>query len=79
LATILYLIQTTTAHDSFALLTLLIYVLAMVTPLTVVVIAVCRGQKVMLFSEKFRMNMPKVKLVNAIVFILLALLMIRLL
>ncbi|MEG0847882.1 MAG: hypothetical protein RSF92_12060 [Niameybacter sp.] len=79
LATILYLIQTTAAHDSFALLTLLIYVLAMVTPLTVVVIAVCRGQKVMLFSEKFRMNMPKVKLVNAIVFILLALLMIRLL
>lgn len=78
LATILYLVKTSVIIDGIVLLALLIYVLAMVMPLTIVVIGVSRGQKVMMFSEKFRMNIPKVKLINAVVLIVLALLMIGL-
>ena len=50
----------------------------MVIPLTVIVIAVSKGQKVMMLSEGFRRNMSKVKLVNAIILIVLAILMIGL-
>lgn len=78
LATILYLVKISAAINSMALLALFIYVLAMVFPLIVVVIAVNRGQKIIMLSEVFRKNMPKVKLVNAIVLIVLAILMLGL-
>lgn len=78
LATILYLVKRSVTINSIAFLALFVYVLAMVIPLTVIVIAVSKGQKVMMISEGFRRNMPKVKLVNAIILIVLAILMIGL-
>lgn len=78
LATILYLVRRNTDINGTALLALFVYVIAMIIPLTVLVIAVSKGQKVMVCSEYIRKNMPKIKLMSAIALIILIIMMIGL-
>lgn len=78
LATILYLVRRNIDMNGTALLALFVYVIAMIIPLTVLVIAVNQGQKVMVCSEYIRKNMPKIKLMSAIALIILIIMMIGL-
>lgn len=72
LATIIYLLKRTTSYSSMTLIALVIYVAAMVLPLGLLIILAYKGQKILVLSEYVRKHMTKIKLINAILFIVFA-------
>ena len=54
---------------------LLAYILAMVVPMSVIIILIAKGQKIIAVSETIRKYMPIIKLINAIILSLLGFLM----
>ena len=72
LATIIYVLQTSPGFDLFALACFVLYGFAIVVPLAVLMIVIHRGREVFLVSELVRSNMPLIKLLTAILFIALA-------
>jgi hypothetical protein len=74
LATILYLLRADTGGHSVALASLLCYTLAASIPPAVLVILCYKGKQALALSEFTRQKMPLIKLANAVLFALFALL-----
>lgn len=72
LATIIYVLQTSPVFDLFALVCFVLYGIAIVVPLIVLMVVIHRGKEVFLVSELIRSKMPFIKLLTAILFIVLA-------
>lgn len=78
LATIIYLLRRDVGYSFITFIAFLGYVIAMVLPLILIVLLVHRGCKVLRMSEFVRKHMTQIKLINAITFILFALLILYL-
>ena len=74
LATLLYLSKVSQQMSIEIKGYLLAYILAMVVPMSAIIILIAKGQKIMAVSETIRKYMPIIKLINAIVLSLLGLL-----
>jgi cytochrome c biogenesis protein CcdA len=74
LATILYLLRTDTGGHSVALLSLLCYTLAAALPPAIIVVFCYKGKQAFALSEFARQRMPLIKLANAALFALFAVL-----
>jgi cytochrome c biogenesis protein CcdA len=74
LATILYLLRADTGGHSVALASLLSYTLAASIPPAVLVILCYKGKQALALSEFARQKMPVIKIANAVLFALFALL-----
>ena len=74
LATIIYLLRRDVGYTLITFVAFLGYVIAMVIPLIFIILLVYRGCKVLRMSEFVRKHMTQIKLINAITFILFALL-----
>lgn len=70
LATIVQVVHSGAKLSGTAFWYLMIYCIAFVIPMLVMVIIVSAGRKVFVISDKFRRNMPFVKLSNMLIFIL---------
>lgn len=70
LATILYLVKTSPDISFITAAAFAVYVLAMSIPLIVLIFLVNRGKQIFEMSEFTRKNLPVIKLINAIVFLL---------
>jgi sulfite exporter TauE/SafE len=74
LAAILYLLRTDTGGNSVALVSLLCYTLAASIPPAALVIFCYKGKQALALSEFARQKMPLIKIANAVIFGLFALL-----
>jgi cytochrome c biogenesis protein CcdA/glutaredoxin len=79
LTTILYILQNNPVMNFKAFMYLLIYDLAFIIPLIAVIIAVNRGREIFDISELFREKLAAIKLITAIAFLVLGIIMVVLL
>jgi cytochrome c biogenesis protein CcdA/glutaredoxin len=79
LATIIYILQNNPVMNMKALVYLLMYDLAFILPLVAVIIAVNRGREIFDISELFREKLAAIKLITAIAFLILGIIMVFLL
>lgn len=75
IATILYMIKSSGIIDFMSFVELSIYVIAMLIPLIILLILINCGQKLFRLSETVRTHMHIIKLMNAILFIIFAIIM----
>jgi hypothetical protein len=68
LATLLYLVQSAGRVDGMSAVALILYVLAMLLPLTALILLLHSGQRVFTMSEWVRRRMPLIKLLGALLF-----------
>lgn len=76
LMTIITVIQYINQFDIRAFLFLIIYNFALIMPIFVIVIFINKGRSVFQMSEHIRQNMPKIKIINSIILIAIAIFMI---
>lgn len=76
LATIIYLLKQSPELNLQMMMAFLAYILAMLIPLFIVVAAVHKGKEVFYISELARKNITAVKLINAAIFIIFAIIII---
>jgi hypothetical protein len=74
LATILYLLRADTGGNAVALVSLLCYTLAASLPPAILVVFCYKGKQALALSEFVRQRMPLIKIANALIFALFALL-----
>jgi hypothetical protein len=74
LATILYLLRADTGGNTVAFVSLLCYTLAASLPPAVLVVFCYKGKQALALSEFVRQRMPLIKIANALIFALFALL-----
>lgn len=78
LATIIYLLKRTAGYSGITLIALLLYVGAMVLPLCLLIILAYKGHRILVLSEFVRKHMTKIKMINAILFIVFAIIILYL-
>lgn len=70
LATIIYLVKSSPSFNFITAAAFMVYVLAMSIPLIILIFLVNRGSQLLDLSEFTRKNLPIIKLMNAILFVL---------
>ncbi len=72
LATIIYLLKRSNVFDLQIVVSFLLYIIGMLLPLLIITITVHKGKEIFRVSEFARSRMPLIKLINACVFLVLA-------